>query len=110
MHSREKALSQLRKSMRSEDRGDELPMPVQKVSVMADSKEGLEEGLDKAEDILGETDDLSLPDLESDVVSDELPSVLDEESTEEDESIDSLLSQMAPEQLKALMMKIKSLV
>ncbi len=52
MKSREKALSQLRKSLRSDDRGCDLPESMQKVSVMADSKEGLEKGLEKAEEVL----------------------------------------------------------
>jgi hypothetical protein len=49
MEPRNKALSQLRKSLRS-GRGEEMPM--QKVSVMAPDKKGLEEGLEKAEDII----------------------------------------------------------
>jgi hypothetical protein len=49
MEPRNKALSQLRKSLRS-GRGDEMPM--QKVSVIAPDKKGLEEGLEKAEDII----------------------------------------------------------
>jgi hypothetical protein len=49
MEPRNKALSQLRKSLRS-GRGEEMPM--QKVSVIAPDKKSLEEGLEKAEDII----------------------------------------------------------
>lgn len=49
MESRNKALSHLRKSLRS-GRGEELPM--QKVSVMAPDKKGLEEGLTKAKELM----------------------------------------------------------
>jgi hypothetical protein len=49
MESKMKALSHLRKSLRS-SRGEELPM--KKVSVMAPTEEGLKEGLQKAEEIL----------------------------------------------------------
>lgn len=49
MESRNKALSHLRKSLRA-GRGEELPM--QKVSVMAADEKGLEEGLEKAKEIL----------------------------------------------------------
>jgi hypothetical protein len=49
MESRNKALSHLRKQLRS-GRGEEMPM--QKVSVMAPDKKGLEEGLNKAKEIM----------------------------------------------------------
>lgn len=49
MESRGKALSHLRKSLRA-GRGEELPM--QKVSVIAADEKGLEEGLEKAKQIL----------------------------------------------------------
>lgn len=118
MKSREKALSHLRKSLRSQDRGDELPRPTQKVSVMADSKEGLEEGLNKAEEVL---EDLpALEDLEAEPLSEEEAleedlfqeaEMMDElESEDEVEDLDEILSEMTPEQLKALMLKIKSMV
>ena len=108
MKSREKALSQLRKSLRSNDRGEELPIPMKKVSVMADSKEGLEEGLEKAEDILEE---LPLPE---DDMKEELPKMSDmsDEDDSEDESdmseVLSKIDDMSPEECKMLLMKLKS--
>jgi hypothetical protein len=48
MNMRKNALASLRKNLRTV--GDEVP--VKKVSVMADSEEGLMEGLEKAEDIM----------------------------------------------------------
>lgn len=110
MKSREKALSQLRKSLRSDDRGCELPEPMQKVSVMADSKEGLEKGLEKAEDVLekssmlGEHESEELPDME------ESESMTASDDKMEDSSLDSILSSLKPEQLKALAAKIQSMV
>lgn len=56
MESRNKALSHLRKSLRS-GRGEELPM--QKVSVIAPDKKGLEEGLKKAEELLPKISEMS---------------------------------------------------
>lgn len=49
MDSRKGALSALRKNLRS---ASEDLSPVKKVSVMADSEEGLKKGLEKAEDIM----------------------------------------------------------
>lgn len=118
MKSREKALSHLRKSLRQADRGDELPSPMQKVSVMADSKEGLEKGLNKAEEILEdapEMDEMMEPEsdeaLEEDLFQE--AEMMDESESEEDddlEDLDEILSEMTPEQLEALMLKIKSMV
>jgi hypothetical protein len=64
MESRNKALSHLRKNLRS-GRGEELPM--QKVSVMAPDKKGLEEGLKKAEDLMksGVIEKVMKPEMES---------------------------------------------
>jgi hypothetical protein len=109
MKSRDKALSQLRKSLRSDDRGCELPEPMQKVSVMADSKEGLEKGLEKAEEVLEKSPMLAEGDPE------ELPmleegSELEAEESKEDSSLDSILASLKPEQLQALKAKIESMV
>lgn len=49
MESRGKALSHLRKSLRA-GRGEEMPM--KKVSIIAADEKGLEEGLEKAKEIL----------------------------------------------------------
>ena len=51
MDARSKALQHFRKEKRSSR--DSFELPVKKVSVMADSEKGLEEGLEKAKDILG---------------------------------------------------------
>jgi hypothetical protein len=111
MKSRDKALSQLRKSLRSDDRGCDLPemKPMQKVSVMADSKEGLEKGLEKAEDVLEKSPMLA------DSESEELPMIEEDAELEsgdsmEDSSLDSILSSLKPEQLQALKAKIESMV
>lgn len=109
MKSREKALAHFRKFLRSQDRGEELPMslPTKKVSVIADSKEGLEKGLEKAEDILeGE-----LPDLESasEFEEDSFESP-EEDLTEDFDDLEETLTKLSPEQLQALMEKIKSLI
>lgn len=111
MKSREKALSHLRKSLRSEDRGSELPSPMQKVSVMADSKEGLEEGLNKAEEILGDAPELVETDEElEEELFDEALAEPELESEDDVEDLDEILSEMTPDQLQALMLKIKSMV
>lgn len=49
---RKKALDHFRKELRNGSRSEELP--VKQISVMADSKEGLEEGLETAEELLDE--------------------------------------------------------
>jgi len=114
MKSREKALSHLRKSLRHADRGDELPSPMQKVSVMADSKEGLEKGLNKAEEILEDAPELVETDeeLEEELFDEALaePELEELESEDDVEDLDEILSEMSPEQLKVLMLKIKSMV
>jgi hypothetical protein len=64
MESRSKALSHLRKNLRS-GRGEELPM--KKVSVIAPTTKGLEEGLKKAEDLMesGVIEKVMKPGMES---------------------------------------------
>jgi hypothetical protein len=64
MESRSKALSHLRKNLRS-GRGEELPM--KKVSVIAPTTKGLEEGLKKAEDLMesGVIEKVMKPEMES---------------------------------------------
>lgn len=89
MDPRRGALASLRKNLRASS--EELP--VKKVSVMADSKEGLVKGLEKAEDIveskLGE-------EMESE--DDSMEEMMDGESEEKDYS-DEALAMMSREEL-----------
>lgn len=75
MESRNKALSHLRKSLRA-GRGEELPM--QKVSVIAPDKKGLEEGLKKAEELLPKISKMSSE------MEDEMESPMHESKESED--------------------------
>lgn len=85
---RKNALGMLRKNLRTV--GEELP--VKKVSVMADSEEGLKEGLEKAEDLM---ESGAINEME-----DSTESMMEEgmESEEKDYS-DEALSMMSREEL-----------
>lgn len=61
MDSRTKALQHFRKEKR-EGRGS-FELPVKKVSVMADSEEGLEKGLEKAKEIVEKGPEAMIPDI-----------------------------------------------
>ena len=119
MESRGKALSHLRKSLRA-GRGEEMPM--QKVSVIAADEKGLEEGLEKAKEILptiekamGEIkpkmEDESEESMESpehEMMEDKVEA--DENSEEKMKSEDDTeyLDKMSPEDLKAMVKSLKS--
>lgn len=75
MEPRNKALSQLRKSLRS-GRGEEMP-DMKKVSIIAPDEKGLKEGLKKAEEILPKISKMS---------SEMEPEMDDEESSEHESS------------------------
>jgi len=105
MESRNKALSHLRKSLRS-GRGEELPM--QKVSVMAPDKKGLEEGLKKAEDLMksGVIEKVMKPEMESDEHED-MESEDYEAGEESEEMEDKAPEDMSREELIELVKKLK---
>lgn len=89
---RKNALGMLRKNLRAV--GEELP--VKKVSVMADSEEGLKQGLEKAEDILeGEMGEEQMNSPEGMEQQSEME---DMESEEKDYS-DEALAMMSREEL-----------
>ena len=119
MESRGKALSHLRKSLRS-GRGEEMPM--QKVSVIAADEKGLEEGLDKAKEILPtiekamskikpEMEDES--EKEDEMMEDKVEESEKDESEEMEKDMKSgddsqYLDEMSPEELKAMVKSLKS--
>lgn len=108
MESRKSALEHLRKEKRS---GRDLELPVKKVSIMADSKEGLEKGLDTAEDILKNPKKV-LPELPSglmDAMSDETmdDGAEDSEDHEMHEMMSKDLDECSPEELKDMVMKMR---
>lgn len=117
MDARKKALDYFRKQLRSDSRGTE--MPLKKVSVMADSEEGLMKGLEKAEDIVEEGPEAISEDIASEMMDEEMgeeegmEEMMDEEAAvdeygadmeEEEMDFDS----MTPEEMKAMIMKLKS--
>lgn len=98
MDSRKKALSHFRKQLRESTRGSELP--VKKVSVMADSPEGLKEGLEKAEEIVENPKKAlsgMIPEMESE--SEESES---EESEENGEDSDYIKSECSDDKLASM--------
>lgn len=120
MESRGKALSHLRKSLRS-GRGEEMPM--QKVSVIAADEKGLEEGLEKAKEILPSIEKAMgeiKPEMEEseeyeckaedckngscENCTKEKEDKMEEPSEEKSEDLDS----MSPEELKAMVKSLKS--
>lgn len=129
MDSRAKALGHLRQSLRA-GRGEDLP--AQKVSVMADSKKGLEDGLDKAKDLLsggmgdilskvapvakGEMDSKMKKPEDMQDESDMSPEEQSESPSEEKSEdyfinmSDDDISAMQPEELKQMCMKMRDLM
>ena len=127
MESRGKALSHLRKSLRS-GRGEEMPM--QKVSVIAADEKGLEEGLNKAKEILptiekamskikpemedeSEKEDESMESPEHEMMEDKVEESEKDESEEMEKDMKSgdnsqYLDEMSPEELKAMVKSLKS--
>lgn len=113
MESKMKALSQLRKSLRS-SRGEELPM--KKVSVMAPTEEGLKEGLEKAEELLPKVSKM-MPKMkgcegceegcEMCKASEESEEYGESEESEESESSDEFES-MSKEDLIAMVKELKA--
>lgn len=107
MESKMKALSHLRKSLRS-SRGEELPM--KKVSVMAPTEEGLKEGLEKAEEILPKISKM-MPKMENCEGCEEgcemCKSSEKMEESEESESSDDFES-MSKEDLIAMVKELKA--
>jgi hypothetical protein len=106
MDARKKALDHFRKQLRSDSRGSEMPM--KKVSVMADSEEGLIEGLEKAEDIVEDGAEAVSQDIASEMM-DEMgdEEMMDEEyASEEEEAFD--LDSMTPEEMKEMILALKN--
>lgn len=101
MDSRKSALAHLRKEKRS---GRDLELPVKKVSVMADSKKGLEEGLEKAEEIIKDPKSLmaGMPEGMMDELESDEP-----EEYDSDEMMTKDLDECSPEELKDLVMKLR---
>lgn len=96
MESRQKALAHFRKSKRTGR--DELEMPMKKVSVMADSEEGLEKGLKKAQELVED------PEIIKDMMEGE------EEEYEEEmphEYSDEKLESMSREELMECVKKMR---
>lgn len=103
MDSRKSALAHLRKEKRS---GRDLELPVKKVSVMADSKKGLEEGLEKAEEII--KDPKSLMAGMSEGMMDEMEQESNEpEDYDMEEMMHKDLDECSPEELKDIVMKLR---
>lgn len=115
MESRSKALSHLRKSLRS-GRGEDLPM--QKVSVMAADEKGLEEGLEKAKELLPKISEMGSKmkeESESHEKCEEEGCKMcygeKEEAPKSEESSEESsenLDEMSPEELKAMVKSLKS--
>ena len=111
MDARKKALDHFRKQLRSDSRGSE--MPLKKVSVMADSEEGLMEGLEKAEDIIEDGAEAVSQDIASEMMEEESPEEImedmserDEYASEEEEEFD--LDSMTPEEMKEMILALKN--
>lgn len=95
MDARSKALQHFRKEKRSSRDSFELPK-MKKVSVMADSEKGLEEGLEKAQEIIEN------PKAISDMMEES------EEQEESGEMEESDLSSMSQEELIEMIKELKS--
>lgn len=110
MDARKKALDYFRKQLRSDSRGSE--MPLKKVSVMADSEEGLMKGLEKAEDIVEEGPEAISEDMASEMMEEESPEEMMEDMSEmdeyasEEEEFD--LDSMTPEEMKEMILALKN--
>lgn len=112
MESRGKALSHLRKSLRS-GRGEEMPM--KKVSIIAADEKGLEEGLEKAKEILptiekamGEIEPKMEESEDSEEESMESPEHEDMESKVESEESSEELAKMSHDELVKMVQSLKS--
>jgi len=100
---RKKALDYFRNEKRKGRAESEFP--VKKVTVMADSKESLEKGLEKAEDIVEDPSSMlgDLPEMEEmdhDMESDDDKAML----------LSKDLEECSPEDLKEMVMKLRSMV
>lgn len=108
MDPRKSALAHLRKEKRS---GRDLELPVKKVSVIADSKKGLEEGLEKAEEIIKDPKSL-LAGFSKDMMDSEEPEMEESEDESEDYDMDEMMSkdldECSPEELKDMVMKMRA--
>ena len=107
MESRASALAHLRKEKRS---GRDMDLPVKKVTVMADSKEGLAKGLDTAEDIVEDPKKMlpKLPgmmDMLKDDESEETP--FEDAAAEDDMFSDEALMAMSQEELVDIIKDLK---
>lgn len=107
MDARKKALDHFRKQLRSDSRGSEMPM--KKVSVMADSEEGLMEGLEKAEDIVEDGAEAVSQDIASEMMEEELGAeeeMMDDMEAVEEQALD--LDSMTPEEMKEMILALKN--
>lgn len=106
MDSRKKALSHFRKQLRDSRSGE---LPVKKVSVMADSPEGLKEGLEKAEEIVESPEEAlsgMMPEMEE---ADEM----DEDESEEydkESCSDEKLAMMSRDELVEKIKELREMV
>lgn len=91
-----KALKELRK------RG--LPEGKEKITVVAPNKEGLEEGLSKAKEIVEEGPESLLKGIEE---SHEMEDEHEDEDEEEKDLSDEALEKMSPEELKECIRKLR---
>lgn len=100
MESRGNALAQLRKSLRS---GRKEELPVEKVSVMADSKEGLEKGLEKAKELMKS----GIPEKMESAAESQMGSEDPMESESHSHEMDSDLDGCSMEELKSMIMEMR---
>ena len=112
MEPRNKALSHLRKQLRS-GRGEEMP-DMKKVSIMAPTEKGLEEGLEKAKEILPKISKMASeiePEMEKEDESEESEeSEMSEESSEDSAKKEEYMAELegkSMEDLKKMIVDMK---
>lgn len=111
MEPRNKALSQLRKSLRS-GRGEEMP-DMKKVSIIAPTEKALEEGLDKAKEILPKISKMASemePEMEKEDSEESEESEMSEESSEDSAKKEEYMAELegkSIEDLKKMIVDMK---